>query len=279
VELLKFNNYRLLGKFGMMYTNNKLSFGASLTTPSIGIFSDGKGVTRKLKESNIVDPETGEPLPNFVIVDFQEKKAVQPNAKQPFSIAVGLNYTFSERTGTVYSTLEYFNGLDPYRMVEADENPALAAGSVFEDFEFSEWLTFVSGATPVLNAGIGYRSQLKEDLMLLMGFRTDFNYRKDFDYSPYASNKIIKGLDVDLYHLSGGLTLNIRGQDLMAGIQYSTGRRRNQQQIINLTEPVEYNTNEKAALQGDRTNTMNLMVNSLSIYFGATFNFGTGGGD
>lgn len=274
LEYIKYNDYRLLGKLGMMYTNNKVSFGICLTSPSVGVYSDGKKVTRKFKEDNITDPETGEPLPNFVIVDFQEKKNVQVNSKRPFAIAGGFNYTFSERKGTIYSSMEYFAGLDPYRIVSANENPALAAGSVFENLNFNEWLTFVSGADPVFNVALGYRAQLKDNLMLMTGFRTDFNYRNDVDYFPWIDEKVIKGLDVDLYHVTGGLTLSVFGQDLIAGLQYSIGRQRSQRQLVNLTDPVEYNYEEGKALQGTRQNNMSTLVNSLSLYFGATFNFG-----
>jgi len=57
-------------------------------------------------------------------------------------------------------------------------------------------------------------------------------------------------------------------------LQYSFGLSKNQTQIINLTDPVEYNFEEQAALQGTRQNNMKSIHNSVSLYFGATFNFG-----
>lgn len=274
LEYVKYNDYRLLAKFGTMYSHEKISFGVALTTPSIGVYSDGKKVTRKLKQSNITSPETGEELPDYVIVDFQEKKNVSVDAKRPLAFAAGFNYTFSEKNGTLFTTVEYFNGIDAYRIVEANENPTLAAGSVFENLDFNEWLTFVSGAQPVLNVALGYRTILKDNLMLMAGFRTDFNYRKDVDYMPYIEYKKIESLDVDLYHITSGLTLTLFGQDLIAGLQYSVGRQRNVKQFRNLTDPLEFNSDENAALQGTRQSNMNSFVNSLSLYFGATFNFG-----
>ena len=44
--------------------------------------------------------------------------------------------------------------------------------------------------------------------------------------------------------------------------------------LINLSDPVEYNTIENAPLQGPRNNNMDAVFNSVSIYFGASFNFG-----
>jgi len=66
------------------------------------------------------------------------------------------------------------------------------------------------------------------------------------------------------------------GQDLMIGFQYTLGRANNQKQYLNLSDPVEYNMTENVPLQGTRQNTMKGSYNSLSVYFGATFNFGGG---
>jgi len=110
--------------------------------------------------------------------------------------------------------------------------------------------------------------------MLMGGFRTDFNYQKNYDYNPLLESKSVKGIQLDYYHLTGGLSLNIWGQDLIGGLQYTIGREMNQKQFVNLSDPVEYNSIENAPLQGTRQNNMNSLLNSLSLYFGATFNFG-----
>ena len=62
----------------------------------------------------------------------------------------------------------------------------------------------------------------------------------------------------------------------MTGLQYSVGRAKDQQQFANLTDPVEYNTMENKPLMGTPQNAMSILSNSLSLYFGATFNFGGG---
>jgi len=274
-EYLKFTDFRILWKLGAMYSWNNISVGASLTTPSINVFSSGKKVSRKLKENNITDPETGEPLPGFILVDYQEGNAVSVNAKSPLSVAAGLNYTFEDDNKTLYTTLEYFKGIPSYNMVYARENQNLGAGIVRENIEFNEWLTFISGASPVINLALGYKSKLKENLMLMTGFRTDFNYRLRRGNETFSDQTEIKGLDMDFYHLSGGLTLRVLGQDLIVGLQYSFGFQGNQKQLINLSDPVEFNHIENAALQGTRKNNMSSMRNSLSFYFGATLNFGS----
>lgn len=275
MEYVKYNDYRLLWKIGLFYAKNRVSVGLNITTPSIGgIYSDGKRVMRKQSQSNITNPDTGEPIPNYVLADYQEKKNVFVNSKSQFSVAAGLTYYSADSSKTLYTTVEYFAGLEPFSLVQANENPYIGAGTADKSINFSEWLTYLSGAKPVFNAAIGYRWTLKKDLMLLAGFRTDFNYRKNMDSEPYFNTKEIKGVDLDEYHLTGGLSWTIKGQNIMTGLQYTTGREKNQQQFVNLTSPVEFNVEEHAPLVGTKQNNMNAFYNSISLYFGATFNFG-----
>lgn len=274
-ELVKFNDYRLLWKFGALYVRDRFSFGINITTPVLSnIYSDGKRVMRKRSQSNITDPESGEFKGNFLIIDYAEKKKVSVQTKTAFSIAAGFTYYSKDKTKILYTTIEYFAKINPYPIAKADQSLSLDLNSELNSTEFNQWLTFVEGAKPVLNAGIGYKWYIKENLMLLAGFKTDFNFKKDFDLKPYWPDFTINSFNFNKYHFTGGSTLNIFGQDITAGIQYTFGYLKNQKQIANLSDPVEFNEIEKKALQGTRMNTMNTIYNSFSIYVAATFNFG-----
>jgi len=273
--MMNFNDYRLLWKLGLFYKKSRFSAGINITTPSIGnIYSDGKKVMRKQSQNNITNPETGEPMNNFLIVDYAEKKEVSVTAKSPFSIAAGCTYSTPDMKKTLYTTIEYFGGIDSYRMVETKENASLGAGSALENEDFSEWLTFVDGANPVFNVAVGYRSYLKSNVKLLAGFKTDFNYKKKTETSPKQPDKSIKSNNVDFYHLTSGLSVRIKGQDITAGLQYSLGVNNNSKQLANLSHPVEFNFEEYRALQGTRTNTVKSVYNSFTLLLAASFNFG-----
>jgi hypothetical protein len=274
-DYLKFNDYRLTWKAGMLYKTETFSIGLSLTTPSLGgLYSDGKRVMRQEKQSNITMPDTHEPLPDYIITDFKEKKDVQVGYKTPFSIAAGFTYYFPDGKRTFYSSVEYFSKTDPYRLVEAEESPEIGTYLTSGGDVLSEWLTYVSGARPVFNVALGYSWTLRKDLLLMGGFRTDFNYLKHMDYDPYSGlNKVIS-INVDLYHITCGLSWSVLGQDIITGVQYTVGRTKDQLQMANLSDPVEYNTVENLSLQGIRTHDMTSLYNSISIYFGASFNFG-----
>jgi len=274
-EFLTFNDYRLIWKVGLLYHAESFSIGLNVTTPSLGgIYSDGKRVMRKAKQENITNPESGEPVSDYVVVDYKEKKDVQVSYRTPLSIAAGFTYYSPGRKRTFYSSIEFFSGINPYRIVEANESQDIGIGPVTYEAFFSDWLSFVSGARPVLNIAQGYSVMLNKSLQLMGGFRTDFNYIKNFDFGELTDLNKMYSVDVNLYHISCGLSWKFLGQDLITGISYTLGRNKNQQQIANLSDPVEYNPVDNTALQGTRTNDMTSLINSISIYFGASFNFG-----
>jgi hypothetical protein len=270
-----FNDYRLLWKIGVFYKTQKFSAGVNITTPSVsGIYSDGEILMQKRSQSNITNEDTGEPIPNYLIVDNKENNDVAVNTKSPFSVAAGINYHNHEKTKSLFLTMEYFAGIDPYRTAQPKESHYLSEGNIFDEAEQSEWLTFIDGANPVFNVALGYRWIIKKDLMLLTGIRTDFNYKKNIDYMSLAEKNSFKMLNIDKYHFTGGLKLNVFGSSIIAGIQYTYGYDKNQKQFVNLSDPVEFNYDENKALQGTRQNSMNITLNALSLYFGGTINFG-----
>lgn len=268
---LKFNDYRLLWKAGFLCHWDRLSVGLTITTPSVGVYSDGKRVERKQQQSNITNPETGNPMSDYLIIDYEEKDKVDVSFRTPFSVAAGLTYLLPRRKMIFYLSMEYFSGIDPYRIVEADESPLMSGG---DDQVFSEWLTFASGAKPIFNVAAGYSWTLSEKLLLKTGFRTDFNYQKNFDYGELDDYSKIQKINLDRYYITCGLSWKFFGQDVITGLQYSIGRTADQQQIVNLSDPVEYNTVEHKALQGTRTNTMTTLYNSIILYLGFSLNFG-----
>jgi hypothetical protein len=274
-QFLKFNDYRINTKLGLTYKYGRYSIGVCLTSPSVGgIYSDGKRVTHKQSQANIYDPVTGEPVPNFTIIDYKQKDDMDVSFKTPFSISAGLSYRTANGKRTFYTSAEYFHGLDPYRVVEAEESPDIASGEGFDERVYEEWLTFVAGARPVFNVSVGYSWTLKEDLLLMAGFRTDFNYQKNMDFGDFEDFQKIENLDLDLYYITCGLSWNVLGQDIITGLQYSVGRTTGEKQIANLAEPVEYSPVEHIALQGDPKSNMTTLLNAISLYFGASFNWG-----
>ena len=272
-QFLNLNNYRLVWKLSMFYKKDRFSCGLTITTPSVNIYSDGKRVSKKFEQSNISNPDGEGFLPNIMIIDYRDKDDVNVNYKDPLSIAAGFVLKSKDDKRALYSTVEYFFPIDAYKIVQVDANPQVSDNKTYEGLSEKEFLSYWYGNRWVLNAAVGFQWTPRENLRMLGGFRTDFNYQNNFDYGDRKDFNSLRQMTADLYHITGGAIFTIKGQDIMFGLQYSLGVNQNQQQIINLTNPVEFNTEENGALQGTRNNSMNQLSNQLGLFFGAKFNF------
>jgi hypothetical protein len=270
-EYVKFTDFRLLWKLGLTYTINILSLGLNFTSPSVSIFSDGRYVSGKLSQSNITNPDGEEFLPNIAIIDGLDVREFEVNYKDPFSISAGLKYDSPNGKRSFFISASFYSGIKPYKIVNSPVNPFITTEELFNSLENKEWLSYAYGADPVFNIGIGYRWKISDNFTLLTGFKTDFNYIQDFDYKELDSFKKFKQVINDVYYISAGGKVSIKWVNLFAGFQYAYGNSKDQPQIINLSDPVEFNVTENAPLQGNRENNMQIRYNSVIFLFGATF--------
>ena len=276
INFYTFNDYRFIWKLGMIYTIENISFGLNINTPSLQIYSDNKRVTRKVKQSNISNTDGNGFLPNILIEDQQSKDQLTVNRKDPLSIAFGITIHAADNRKTYFASIEYFSSIAPYKMITASVDQFITTEELYATLEPKDWLSVPTGAHSLVNFALGYRWEVKDDLLILTGFRTDFNYLVDYNYGDLSGYYTPTDLNYNVYHLTGGGQLNLFGHNIMAGLQYSFGMQNNQEQLINFSDPVEWNEVENAPLQGTRNNSMKTIYNSLSLFFGATFNFGQG---
>ena len=273
-EFVKFNDYRMSMKLGMIYRKPGFSIGITLKTPSIRVYSDGKKVLKKEKQANIMLEGGQDFMPNHTIVDSKEKKEVTTNFKDPLSVALGVMFNTPDEKHTGFLTTEFFGWIDPYNIVSAPVNPFIASVETFESHSnLDDWLTFAHAAKPVLNVAIGYRQMIAENLLLMGGIKTDLNYRKGVDYKSYSHINKLKAVELNIFHVSAGLRLNIKNHELITGLNYAFGVEHGRTQFANFADPVEYNTIEGKALQGTRQNNMRVRYNSISLYLGANLSF------
>jgi hypothetical protein len=270
-------DYRFIWKAGINFKWNWISLGLNVTTPSVSIYSRGATeVAGMLSQSNITNPDNGQFLPDILIADNQKKKELKANFKDPLSIAIGAAFFPGRKIHKFYFTAEYFTGLQPYKIIESSIHTEIAIPAVYETLEHKDWLTYVSGARAVLNVAVGYSWELSERLLLLGGFKTDFNYLEGLDFGELDDYNKFADVNFDVFHLAAGLRFSIKKHQFFSGIQYSYGHKRNQLQLVNFSDPVEYNTVEQAPLQGARDNSMQFSHNAVSLFIGASLGFGGG---
>ncbi len=270
---VKFNDYRLLLKAGIQYKTERMDFGMKVEFPSIGVYEDGKQLSKCEKQQNIMKPDGSGFFPDYLIEDTQARKQVSINYKDPFSLGAGFAYRTLDMRKTYYLSLEYFHELKPYIMAKVKDQSIVTPGMEGDKPTSQEWLECANGAKPVVNLALGAKWRVTENALILAGFRTDFNTIKNFDYGEYEDLNQLITESVDMYHFSFGTSFNILKNVVNAGISYSVGQRKNLKQLMNLSDPVEYNTEEQTALQGTRTNTMNVLSNQINLFLGLTLNW------
>lgn len=268
---LKYNMFdvRLITKLGIQLRQNSWKFGANINLPSLKIFGNGT-VVKQYEYSNI-HTETGNPEASSLYYGGRQK-GCPAHFRDPLSIAAGANYTTNSGNTVLLFTAEYFFGMKSFNYIEASHDPG-EEGYNHNPVEPEEWLSFTSVHKPVLNAGMAFKTVISDRMVYSGGFRTDFNFLDPIDnleFPWYNSNTFYV---FDVYHLNSGINYRFQRGSITLGIQFSHGRANDQNQIFNLTEPVEYISSNQMPLTGVTTSEVQVRYWALSAYFGFVFDF------
>ncbi len=268
---LKYNMFdvRLITKLGMQFKQNSWTFGVNINLPSLKIFGDGT-VVKQYEYSNIhTEPGNGD---GSGLYYGGRQKNCPAHFRDPLSVAAGASYTTTSGKTFFLITAEYFFGLKSFDYIEASHDPG-EDGYNYSPVEPEDWLTFTTSHKPVLNAGVAFKTVISDRMVYSGGFRTDFNYLDPVDDTdfPYYNSHTFYVFDV--YHLNSGINYSFKRGSITLGMQFSHGRVNNQEQIFNLTEPVEYISDNQMALTGVTTSQVQVRYWALSAYFGFVFDF------
>ena len=114
-------------------------------------------------------------------------------------------------------------------MIDGSDSDAIRTNPSDElDLSNDEFLSLWYGARSVVNVAVGYRKYINKGLTLLGGFRTDFDYLKNVDFSGTSNeyNSYIK-FNWDAYNFTGGARFNVSRHRFVVGAQYSLSREKN----------------------------------------------------
>ncbi len=269
-EQLKYWDISLIPKFGIHYLsdNQGFGFGMNFTLPNISIYGEGD-VGKKITRANVFDNDEGKFTSDLVLLEAQRK--VRTNIKDPFSVAIGFLYRTRNEKSMILLTAEYFNKLDSYSIVSTSDELTNSNNAAKELFGDQDVMSFYYNAGSVTNVAFGFRQYFNEKISLLGGFRTDFSsYAEIADEFGNTKPKLFK-IHQNKFHITGGPDLSWKKINLFLGFQYSIGRGEDLEQIINFSDPIEYNTQSGESLQGIRKNNMRINYNELSLFFGLTY--------
>jgi hypothetical protein len=268
---LKYNMYdvRLITKLGIHFRKELWALGANISFPSLKLFGDGS-VVKQYAYSNI-HKDAGNPEASSLLYGGRQQNCTS-HFKDPLSVAAGVNYYAPSGKSVVLLTAEYFFGLSDFNYIEAGNDPG-EDGYHYGPARPEDWLSFTLSQNPVLNVGVAFKEQVNARLMVSGGFRTDFGYIDPVEEREFPNNNRRALYTFDVYHVNLGLGYGFKRGSIILGTQYSNGRANDQQQIVNLTEPVEFISDSQMPLTGPISNNVQLRYNDISVYLGFMFNF------
>ena len=268
---LKYNMFdvRLITKLGLHLKHESWSFGANINLPSLKLFGNGT-VVKEYGYSNI---HTGAANPDGSDKFYTGRQKKCPSHfKDPLSVAAGANYYSPTGRSILLFTAEYFFRLNTFDYIEARNDPG-EDGYNFSPQDPAEWLTLESSQNSVFNAGVAFKQHVRSDLMISGGFRTDFKYADPESEPGFLEYNKRSSYAINVYHFNFGLGYKFKRGSFILGMQYSYGQEKNQKQVVNLIDPVEYISEEIMPLSGPVNNQVLVRYLDVTVYLGFQFNF------
>lgn len=202
-------NWRLLWKAGVIWDSPGLTLGATLTTPSLGLYGRGNtGVN-----NTAVGPLPNNGSPNgYVEADYQT--GLKAEYRTPLSMGAGATLKLDELR--IYASAEWFSRVNTYAVVPGRDFVGQTTGQTLSNSVSNELRS-------VLNYGVGLEYIYRPDLKFYWSFLTDHTAR------PVSTRANLSFADWDIYEFVGGATFKIRSSAFALGVGVGFGNRKNEQ--------------------------------------------------
>jgi hypothetical protein len=198
------STWRLLARIGLSGVRDSLTYGATLTTPGLGLFGSG-GYRQSV---NLTD-QTGA-AGNIFGVSYQE--GLTAHYHSPFGAAAGASYGWG--TWRVHSAAEWWNKVNSYAALEGEpftiqtpSGDSTATATVADELE------------SVFNFGFGLEKHFGNDLA---GFAS---YHTDRSGHPENGGSGASVTAWDLNHVTIGVTFNAFRSTFAIGQSVAFGSR------------------------------------------------------
>ncbi len=199
---LDYHNWRLLWKAGYSTTFESWRLGATLTTPSISLFGSG---SVNLDDSLVTTGET-DGIDDRIVSNSQDD--LSATYKSPVSIGLGASRDF--KSWSFHFSMEWFDSVSPYTVVDAEPFVNQETGEIFEP-------DIVHALDSVTNFAFGYEKLFKN------GNRAYGSFRSDFSAAPDQGKSNLTVTDWDLWHLGGGLSFGVGKTAMTLGAIFAFG--------------------------------------------------------
>ena len=246
----------MIPKFGIAYEDDYLSWGATITASNIstGLFT---GALMNRKESV---REPGEDNHYYNVYS----NWADARYRHPWEFDTGIQFSLGK--GVFNSRVTYFLGQDPYVISEFDDESEVSTNSNGPLFANKNKVMYATKS--IVNFAVGFERPVSKNIVLLTGFKTDFNVFDD------------DKLDVDDYWVTSVSYWNVytatlgvdykteRDNNIVIGVSYRFSNSKGDRQIVNITDPDTSNY-----LIGVKNNDTKTNINGYSLVVGYTYNF------
>jgi hypothetical protein len=191
----EFNHVRLLGKLGVAWRPGRWELGATLTTPGIKLWGNGKSLFNASLAGSSVPP----------YLSAASEDGLAPTYKAPLSVAVGVTRRWG-RTA-LHTSAEWFSSTDPYTILEPQPAPIAGSADTVD-------LAFTGAAASVFNAAVGLERALGDRWVAYAGAA-----RNASAYVPRRESFAAW----DLLEFTAGVTFDRGGTKWALGAGYAWG--------------------------------------------------------
>ncbi|MCW9066071.1 MAG: hypothetical protein OQJ78_07210 [Ignavibacteriaceae bacterium] len=236
-----FNNLKILWKAGIFFDYRPLSFGLTVTTPSVNLFNYTGESSINISQINSAGEE------QFIAVNDEE--GLTSVFKTPFSIALGAAYHL-EKT-SLYFSAEWFAKINSYDVLNT--KPVI----VVPDSEIIPNNNSLSRRS-VINFGVGINHKLIKNFSLYASIFTNNSARDPNNLSKYS----LSGYNI--LHFLGGVAFKYDIIDLILGLGYATGNSK--------IEPLDKIINPEINTSGTGVNDSEITYRGYKIVFAFSIN-------
>lgn len=265
-------DYKLLFKFGGIYKmddNNR--FGLTITTPSLSVLNSGRNF-RSINQTNMDelfdDPELKDRYQDIKVSNFAS--GLKGRYKSPFSISIGYDRNINDNL--ISFKIDFVNKIKPYHLIDGGEETDELINTADSSIAIGTFLDLTFGQRTIVNFSLGYKRDLNEKILLMLGFRTNYSATKNVDYTQVEELQSITDIVVNQYHLSGGITFTILKNKFIIGSDLGFSFGRNNDTYVNFSEPLVLNDN-RVPLRGNIEPIMKQSIVSLGFVFGYSLAF------
>jgi hypothetical protein len=204
INQYEYENYRLLWKAGIGFNLAPLTFGLTVTTPSLNLFGSGSALANSA--INGFDLNLDGTTDNFLVGSYQEEISSRFNSS--WAVGVGGSYRFGKTR--LHFSAEWFDAVDKFTVLDTKDLVALTTDDTIA-FALTHELD------QILNYGIGIEQSFGERTTGFASFATDFSGV----VSGTETNLAITNWDI--HHFAVGAAFTVGRWELTLGAAYAFG--------------------------------------------------------